>query len=235
MNFLELVNRLEAESGTVGRQARTADVAAPPTDRQAKMVGWVRQAWQMLQMQRTDWSFMVGEFERPLTIGKTRYDAFTDWAIPRFSDWVVDNPVYSPVTMRDPTLGFNDEGELRQATFEYWRQTYDRGTPQVQRPTVFAVDRDRRFCVGDTPDKAYVVRGEYRKAPQILAASTDIPDMPADYHEAIVWRALMLLGGHDESPVTIGNANGQFAPYYSGMVKRCVPTPTLGGNSGYFG
>lgn len=232
--FLELCNAVERESGTVSKGMRMTDVTAPPTDRQDKIVNWVRDAWKLIQASRADWTFLVGEFSEALTIGQRKYDPVADWAIPRFSDWVVDNPEYEPVTIYDPALGAATESELSHASYEYWRQVYDRGSPQVQRPTVYAVGRNRELCFGDTPDKAYVVRGEYRKEAQVLAINADVPDMPTDYHDVIKWRALMLLGDHDEAPITIASAQSKMAGFYSGLVQRCTPPPSLSGNGGYF-
>jgi hypothetical protein len=53
--------------------------------------------------------------------------------------------------------------------------------------------------LGPTPDDAYVITGEYYKTIQKLTADGDIPELPSDYHEIIMWKALLLLDEHDEA------------------------------------
>ena len=41
----------------------------------------------------------------------------------------------------------------------------------------------------------------YRKSAQALTLDADIPEMPTDFHELIVWEALKRLGNFDEGQV----------------------------------
>lgn len=231
--FIEIVNAVERESGTVSGGLKTADVTAPATDRQNKIVNWVNTAWELIQSSRNDWEFLVGEFQKTLTIGKRRYTP-AELTMTRFSNWLTDADGYMPLSIYETALGTANENELRLIDFVHWREAYDRGATQQTRPTCYAISRSRELCFGDTPDKAYTIRGEYRKTPQVLAVNSDVPDCPVEYHQVIIWRALMLLGDHDEAPITIAAAQAKMNTMFSSMVQRCTPSPSLKGNDGYF-
>ncbi|WP_337846817.1 hypothetical protein [Sphingomonas sp.] len=231
--FLSLCNDVERESGTVNRAQRMGDVTAPPSDRHEKIVEWVRSAWRTLQTKRQDWRFMTGEVDAPLSIGVARYTP-GDLDIDRFADWVRDRDAYRPWTLIEPTVGAQSESALSEISYDHWRTTYGRGVAQQQRPVEYAIARDGAFCVGAVPDKAYVLRGEYLKLPQRLVANGDVPDMPEQYHDAITYRALILMGEHDENPVLISTARAKLSEVYGEMCARLTERVSLATAQGYF-
>ena len=232
--FLSLCNSVERESGTVSRARRMSDVSAPPTDRQEKIVKWVADAWLRLQRKRQDWVFMAGDVSASLASGKARYSA-SELGVQRFGSWVTDRTCYRPWTLIDPALGPGSESEIREISYDTYRQRYERGVPQLQRPVEYAVSRDFALCFGSVPDKNYLLRGEYRKLPQALTANDDVPDLPEQYHDAIMWRAVMTLAEHDQDPVQIATARANYAEPYGEMCARLTAPVTLAAAGGYFG
>ena len=202
--FLQLVNDLERESGTVDKFSRAADVTAPPTARQEKMVEWIKLAWEIIQNARSDWRWMRREFSAPLAIGQSRYMP-ADLAIADFSAWAKPAPDMT-FALFDTVLGMDDLQELRSIDYDCWRARYARVADAPTRPSEWSVDYDNRLCIGPTPDKNYTLVGEYRRAPQTLMVNDDVPLCPPEYHQIIVWRALMMLGDHDEAPTVISTA-----------------------------
>lgn len=216
--FLQLVNDLERESGTVYQAQRVVTVTAP-AGRHEKMVEWVREAWSIIQMARTDWRWQKDEFTAALVPGQLRYDA-SDFGIADFAGWPRQRErALSPFTIYDPAIGPRDENEIVPFDYDEWRRRWDRGVHDPLRPLGWAVDTKDRLCIGPASDNAYVIRGEYRCTKQILTADTDVPRCPVDFHPAILWRALMLMAAHDEATAVYNHANSVFIPIFRALVE----------------
>lgn len=225
--FLKLTQDLARESGTLAGGVTLVTVAGV-TGRADKLASWIRKAWVNMQNERADWPWMRAEFTSALTIGQKRYTAAQLGITERFGLWVGDAPDFRTFTLYDPALGVADEGEIRQIDYRDWRVRYDRGAQEQNRPTDWAVSNAQELCVGATPDKAYVMRGEYRKAPQVLTESNDEPELPEQYHGAIVWEALKLLGLSDESPATSTGAISEYILARQNLNRDYLPEVRFG-------
>jgi hypothetical protein len=202
--FLELCQDLARESGA---PAYAPSSVVAQTGRKSQIVGWVQQAWRLIQNSKSNWAFLRAEWEGRMVIGQSTYTpaqiAFTTYAMttaaPRFGEWIGDYGAHRPTTIYDLTVGRSDEGPINQISWERWKRGYDVGVTDERRPDEYCLAPDGTIRFGATPDKAYVARGEYRKTAQILAADADVPDMPARFHQIIVWKAGMLLNESDEA------------------------------------
>lgn len=224
--FLQLVNEVEREAGIDVRNQATVDVTAPATARQSKIVGWVQDAWTIIQVARTDWRFMRGEFQHALVTGQVRYTAanlgLSDHAA--WAEYIEEGP--SPYYVHDASLGQADQSGLQWLPYQRWRERWGRGAPASQRPMEWSVDIENRLCVGPPPDRAWVLSGDYIRTPQTLAANADVPRCPAQFHDAIVYRALMLLGDHDEAPTVIVPSKAKFDARYRALVSATTEQVT---------
>lgn len=228
--FLQIVQAVGRDSGTTSTAAPLATVVGA-TGRWLKIVQFVIQAWLDIQNARTDWQWMIRETEKALADGTRRYTA-AGWSITRFSAWVQDQDsddlTYRPFSIRDPDLGLADESALYQIDYRVWRDRYGRGDQsQEQRPTCYAISPAREVCVGPVPDQEYTLRFEYRLAPQILAADADTPELPAEFHDVIKWKAQLLLAEHDERPGGIATARNSYSTAYLRLVNAQVPKASV--------
>lgn len=221
--FLQLCVTLTEESGGAGR---------PPTSvvgqvgRQKKIVNWVRDAWVKVQNLSPYWRFLRGEFEKALTIGQTTYTADA-WSIPRFGEWLGDYGRTRTMSLYDPAIGRADQAYLRQVLWDQWRARYDFGTHAAQRPSEYAIASDGGLRLGAKPDKPYLLRGEYRKTPQILAADNDVPDMPGRFHDIIVRRAIMLMAESDEGAAALSTSSSEYLELKAQMERELLPAFTV--------
>lgn len=196
MNFLDLCKATARESGTVAGLPSFSTIAGA-TGRLDKLVNWVRDAWVNIQNERTDWLFRIATFEQPLTIGTKTYTAGTLGI--SSTGFIPDTPMGNSMSLYDPAIGQADEGVIAQVSWHEWRDAYDRGVHDANRPTVWAQAPDGSLCIGPKPDKAYTLRGTYKLAPQRLTLDADIPIIPEDFHGVIVGEALRLMADSDEA------------------------------------
>lgn len=220
--FLQLVNDLERESGTIYQGSRLATVVGAP-GRQEKMVEWIREAWRLIQTARSDWPWLRSEFQSGAVASGTARYLPTALGITDLSDW---QRSYA-LTIYRTSLGRADECALRWLAYDEWRERWDRRTHNGNRPLDAAIDRKGRLCLGPTPDAAYTVRGDYRRTAQILAADTDVPLCPAEHHHLIVWRAMVLLGEHDEAAFVIQTANSKVMAGMRALVDDSMEAVSL--------
>ena len=219
--FLQLINDVERESGTVAQSQRLTTLASP-VGRQEKIVEWTAQAWEMIQRERRDWTFRRKQFSAALTIGQTGYSA-TDLAITDFGGWLTDRDDYQAFSLYDSTIGRSDEGNLGLITYDRWMTLFDIGSPTNQRPYHIALGYDRKLYVGPPPDKAYVLRGGYKREIQTLSAASDEPYIDDEFHQAIVWRALMLMAESDGALDEMATHLNKYRHIYSAMVREYTP------------
>lgn len=213
MNRLALAQKLASESGTVHSGAGTLPSATTgQTNRLRKMVEWIDDAWQQIQIAHNSWLWMQGEFSGNLVSGTQRYasSAFNDFAtsaaISRFTNWIYRrDPAYdSGISLYDSSVGVSDERALQWVSWDDFYTAFTRGMQTNRKPRCFTVTPDKKLAFGDTPDgNNYVVRGRYRKSAQVLADDDDEPEMPEDYHLLIVEVALMLVERYDENAFRI--------------------------------
>lgn len=221
MNFLALVQELARQSGTLAGGTTLASVSGA-TGRADKVVNWIVRAWDDIQNQRADWLWMNGTFEKSLIANTLRYTA-NGWSITRLRKWSIDTPGWQPLTIYDPTIGQSDESPLTFIPWSLWRTKYDRGSHDAGRPVEYSVSPANELCFGPKPDKAYTARGEYWKSAQTLSANGDEPEAPEHLHMVIVWRAMMLMAGGDESTSTYELAKPEYLRLFGILCAEQLP------------
>lgn len=230
MTFLELCQAACRDSRTVSNLSTLASVTTAG-GRQLTYVNAVRDAWTQIQVQRPDWLWLKKEFEKDTTTGEGQYDPIADWGLTRWSNWVGDVPQtgFFPVSIRDDTIGLTDENPIRQISGDVWRQAYGRGAQIPQRPSDYAFGNDGKLCLGPIPDKVYKVRGLYQASPQILTDDADVPEMPAQFHDLIKWRAIAIVASGDGQFTKNQAAMASQMPIYSMLVRSQTGSPSLAG------
>lgn len=216
--FLQLVNDVERESGIINKPQRLTTVVGA-NGRQEKIVHWTATAWEQIQRERRDWTFLRKQFSHALTIGQASYTP-ADLGLTDFGGWVSEADNFRPFTIYDPALGRADETRLKPVNHRAWLDAFDIGVHDATRPNAVAIGFDRMLNFGPKPDKAYVVRGWYRRKIQTLSADSDVPYIDEQFHDAIVYRALMLLGEHDEAVMAISTAQAKARSLHSQMVAE---------------
>lgn len=230
MNFLQLCQRTALDSGTVaGVPNFTTTVGA--SGRVEQVVGWVRDAYIDIQNERQDWLWMRRNFTAPLTIDQIEYTA-ADLGIDDWGKWLPDIPADNWRNLSIYETGLeSQEGEIAQIPYQTFRERYLRGVHDHNKPTEWAVSPQGELLFGNKPDKAYVVKGEYRQAPQELTLDADVPQMPAAYHRLIIGEALRLMADSDEAFQVLVTKANQYVRLRNPLVIEQTPDMAFGGGT----
>ena len=214
MNLLGIVQSLHYEAKLAGDAPTTVLLQ---TGRAADLVRWCIEAYNDIQREQDGkWKWLRGEwyFDTVAATPSYAYTAvydLTDVAlISRFRAWDLDE-------REPPMIYLSADGEVTQRDLEIWdwpsfRHQYVRATHTAAYSGTIAVKVDDKLFLGATPDDVYRVTGTYWKSNQELAEDTDIPEMPANYHMAIVYRAIVKYGYDSVSPEALARAEADGAP-----------------------
>lgn len=246
--FLEICQKTAQLSGTVSKRnvlsVREADGHV------ARLIELVQTAWLEIQNEHARWSFLtvklpsstvLNQGERVFTPARFGLGAGD---VPEWSEWILG------LESDEVPLTIWPSGERSQeyapifTDYRSFRVTNERGAERERggTPIEFSVNDDGNLVFWPAPDKVYAMAGTYRRSPQVLAADGDVPIIAAQFHDAIVWKALLLLREYEEADanvlITTGNAlRKRMAPlrfrYLAPHGPAIDPHPV--GGSGFFG
>lgn len=212
MNFLQLAKRTRQECGISGDGPAATE---GQSGIYAKIIEWVKAAHEELQQLHVDWNFDWGREDCPLTPGQDVYEPVDLWGLP------------FKLHAKDGCFIYRaDQGDrikywLTELPWEEFRQLRMSNVSGI--PTYMALSPDKKLHFYPTPNDGLVLKLEYFKLPQVLAANTDVPRIPERYHMAIVWRAVMMWCGHDENPALFQVANGNYRELIRKMMVTELP------------
>ena len=153
----------------------------------AEIVGWVNDAWDDIQHDQDDWAFRESSGDVPVAAG--------------VRDVVVDDAIEDYETLRMSTADGDGQsilvlvnGSPQYVYFVRWEDwrggVYDQST-STGTPGLFTVMPSGVLRLWPTPDQDVTLRVAYQRIAQVLQNDADVPSMPARFHTAIVWKALM--------------------------------------------
>lgn len=206
MNFLELAKRVRQEVGYSGDGPVSV---AGQVGVLAKVVDWTRTAWREVQGQSVLWRFSWASFTTTLTAGKESYDLKGDWSLDARK--LTHAPLYVYRTTETgaryfvPLIPWTDFRKLAPLAGEGF-------------PVYCAQSPDSKLHLYPAPMAGLTAVLEYIRSPQELASNMDEPRMPAAYHMAIVWRAVMFACAHDENPPLFQSADMNYKSIMAQMM-----------------
>lgn len=163
--------------------------------RLAKIVDWTQQAWLDIQNRSAHWRWMQGDFEGTVMTAVREYSP-DNLNATRFGEWIEDIDGVSAISLYETVT---DEAFL---PYWEWSTVYAvrlRGVQTPSRPDAWSVKGKSTLFLATIPDQNYTIRGIYRKAPQVLAANDDVPEMPSRFHDLIWMEAMGYAFNDDES------------------------------------
>lgn len=226
MNFLAGVQRLCRECG-VGNVTTTINQSGEAR----RMVDWYNSAWMDIQGTRRDWGWMRASASFVTVDGQASYAIGTaagevGVSAASFGSWVKDS-------FRSYLTASGTSAELFMGYMEYddWRTIYQFSSARTTKsqPTRFTITPAKAIGLGSVPLVGYTVTGDYFACPTEMAADADIPSLPAHYHLAIVYRAMMMYGAFEAATEVYQRGASEFKLMMNRIENDRTPDITVGG------
>lgn len=225
MNYLQLTQRLWQEAGVAGAYPGLTTVANQTGELQ-RLVSWTNDAWRDIQNAHDDWGWMRSSASFATVAGQANYPLGTGpgtagVAASAYGRWL-PNTARNYVT----SVGTNSEAAMDvESSYDAWRDTYFFGAARstTSRPSVICVGPDKTLYLGPVPGAGYTVTLDYFTARTDLSVDADTPALPAKYHMAIVFRALMYYGAYEAAPEVYQRGELEFGKLMARMTQDRLP------------
>lgn len=215
MNFLQLCQRMRQECGISGNGPASVNNQIGENKR---IIDWVASAYEDLQMKHTDWYWMRSSYEFTTTADVAGYSP-SDAGITDFAQW--DNE-----TIRLYSASETEENARFLHFMPYLTYVKSKMTmaDQANRPSYFTIMPDMKLQLAPKPDAVYTVKGDYFKSPVTLTATLDTPDLPARFHMAIVYRAMMMYARYEAAGEIYADAEANYRRFVNLIELNQLPT-----------
>jgi hypothetical protein len=226
--FLELCQATASETGV--SLTGPADTTTQ-TGRLGQIVNWVQRSWLDIQTKYNDWSFMRFGFTLSTTADDGEYaytdatDSGTGIAIAAFRDWCRDTPMKIYLT----SAGVGTETDLEFMEYADWYNRYNFGTQTSGYPAHWTRSPSGTLLLGQKPNGIYTVSGDFMRAATVLSGDSDTPELPAEYHMAIVYRAMMKYGRYNAAPEVFTDGQAEYTRMMREMSRTQRPRDLVGG------
>lgn len=213
--YLQLCQRLRQEGGISGSDSTVVSAAGE----WKRVCDWVAQAYVEIQEDQTNWEWMRATKSFATIANQAEYAyASSPILLTSFSKW-------RDGSFRIYSTDVGDEHQLIQMRYDYFREIYRIGnnTTTYGYPSIISVSPTKSLFLALPPDGIYTVTGEYYTAPTVLAADADIPAMPTRFHLAIVYKAMMYLGGYEVAAEIYQRGEKGYKEMYGRLMSDQLP------------
>jgi hypothetical protein len=226
--FLQLCQRLRREAGISGTGPIT--VVGNTNTEYERIVDWIKKAYVDIQLLHDDWRFMWAEFTFDTTAADGSYTETEALATLtptlKVSRFDTDSFRYFLTSG-----GVQGEQFMTYRYYPWFRDIWLFGanrTTQGQ-PNEFTFAPDRRILLAQIPNGIYTITGDFYRRPVELAADADVPIFPEEFHEIIVWWAIVNYAGYEEASAVYTHAQNMVNQRLGEMSNRERPMPNFGG------
>lgn len=220
LTFLQLVQRAYRESG-IGGSTGPASVLNQ-SGRNGDFVKWVLDGYEEIQNLRGNWNFLWRRSTFDLAADDDEYSPTADFGLTGVAEWV-----------REGACIYREADGLasrQQLGFMEWALFRDLPlTPATGFPTVFCQQPDGQIRYYPMPGEALKVIHEYWLTPQTLSADADVPILPARFHMAIVWKAVMNYAQFNKDWSLFDSAQDKYQDLMDGLYAAEQQPWTTGG------
>lgn len=201
MNFVQLVQALHREVGAAGVAPTTVNNA---TGEARRLVNWIRDADQLIQSLWVDWKFLWAQ-----DTGRNTTQSITTLAPPAdLSTWD-----YKTFKLDGYPIEVKEWEDVKSEEF----------TTIESKPTRVIILPNRSLRFDPVPDAAYSFSADYFKTPTLLAADTDIPAIPAQFHNVILGRAMVFYGNHENAEEMKTQGGELYAEWLARLENHQLP------------
>lgn len=226
MTYLQIVQRLCRECG-----AGNVTSVVSQSGEARRMCDWANSAWMDIQAARPDWGWMRTSASFPTVAGQATYAIGTaagevGVSASSFGSWVKDS-FRSYLT----ASGTSAEQFVDYMEYEDWRNLYQFGSNRTSQsqPIEFTITPAKAIGLGSVPLVGYTITGDYFACPTEMSADADIPSLPAHYHMAIVYRAMMMYGAFESAQEVYQRGTNEFKLMMNRIENDRTPDMSIGG------
>jgi len=229
MNLIQLVQMVKQEAGVSG--AAPASVLNQ-VDEINRLVGWINAAWLDLQSMHADWAWMRSSFSFNTVAQQGSYTPVQAGAVLAATPTVSNLGNWKRDSLRKYLVANGTAGEMILPFLEYdtFRDMYLFGSMRTNysTPAVFSVDPQKNIVLGNSPNDIYAINGEYYSLPTTLVLDTDVPSMPAQFHTAIVWKAIVHYGMYEAASEVVSRGEAEYKKLKLRIEADQLPTIIFG-------
>lgn len=210
MNFLQLCQRVRQDCGISGTgPASTLN----QTGENKRIVDWVSSAYEDLQLKRSNWYWMRGNFEFNTTIDKANYtpieagifEVIGGENVSNFAQWDNETIRLWPASESETNARF-----IPYISYQHYLMSRMTPADNANRPSRFTVMPNLSLQLAPKPDAVYAVKGDYFKKPHILVTTLEVPALPDQFHMAIVYRAMMMYARYEAAGEIYADAEANY-------------------------
>lgn len=229
MNFLQLAQRTRRKcriSGT-GPTAVTNQ-----SEEYSRVLDWVNEAWMIIQRKHEqDWLFMRATCSAPTVNGKAAYGA-SDFNLTDLGRFALNYETGDTFRVYSTAQGVGSETFMEVIDYDDWRDTYLIGALRnaFMRPDKVAMGPDGMLYCGPIPSGGWTITGDYFRACSEMVNASDTPSLPAQYHMAIVYRAMMLYGASEAAEEVYVEGQNSFDQVMREIERTQMPRLRLAGS-----
>jgi hypothetical protein len=222
-NFLALTQKFCRYVGIPGTGPTTVTAQ---TGELARMVNYVIDAWTDIQSMHQDWEWMRTSTTFTSVDGQGTY-TLADLAITDHGRWIPDS-----FRCYNTAAGQASEIFLGHEDYNTWRDTWQYGATRTTtgQPIVFAITPVKAIGLGPVPSAGYTITGDYYTAPVVLASDSDTPAAPSQFHNVIIYRAMMSYGSYESAPEVYQRGELEYKRIMRLMEQDRLPEVTICGS-----
>lgn len=196
-----------------------------------RILGYVNEAWMKIQNRRTDWRFMRASTQVNSQAGKLNYDPAADFGLTDFGYWALDHHAGDTFRVYKTAAGITSETFLEVWDYDWWRDAYLFGGNRTAFSYPLGVARapDDSLVFGPIMADGYTVIGDYYRRPTKMVNAADVPVLPEQFHDAIIYLGMMLYGASEAAPEIYDDGYNNFQEIIRQVESQCLRRLTLGG------
>lgn len=104
-----------------------------------------------------------------------------------------------------------------------WNNYFEADVGNLSKPAQITETPDRLTDLYPSPEKPYRIYFNYERGPQQLVNEDDIPDLPEEFHDLIMWGAVKHYAEFDENATLAGRAAREARKYRVRLENKCLP------------
>lgn len=219
MNRLELAQTLRSDAGISGSDDTTVD----PVGEWADVIRWIDRAWKDIQLRNAGtWNWMRKSVQFNTIANQSTYaPADAPMSLTDFGKWVN----YTFRVYQGGEVG-NQLDLVHWQSYELFRNSYLIGSlvTEASRPNDVVIAPDKSIILYPVPsDATFTVTADYYSKPQVLVLDTDEPEMPEEFHELILYRALMFASQVEGAVDNYSIGEKEFKAMYNRLALDQLP------------